>query len=75
MRLIWRIIDKLSYPRKGFELILWAIIAVWVSLGIGVTYHLWYWNMDMTEKRVELQQRIQTLQDYIKNNNIGRTFD
>jgi len=61
------IYECFKYPRKGFEIILWIIIVSWIGLGLGVSYNLWYWQMDMAEERVNMQQHIQVLQDIITN--------
>jgi len=58
---------SLFYPRKGFEVILWLIIVAWIGLGLSVSYNLWYWQMDMTKERQQMQNHIQVLQDIIKN--------
>jgi len=65
----------LCYPQRGFEIVIWAIIVGWVVFGLGNTYRLWYWEMDMAKERQALQQQVEVLQEYIKNNNIGHTFD
>jgi len=61
------ILDCFKYPRRGFEVILWVIIVAWIGLGLGVSYNLWYWQMDMTHARQELQEHIMSLQEIIKN--------
>jgi len=69
------ICKRFNYPTKGFELVIWAVIVGWIIFGLGNTYRLWYWEMDMAKKRQVLHQEIQVLQDYIKNNDIGQRID
>jgi len=60
------------YPQKGFSILMWIVIAVWVTLSVAANWHLSslvpMWEDYMAGERRELEQQIHVLQEFIKDN-------
>ena len=53
------------YPQRGFEVVMWIVIAMCVMVGIGNTWNFKSaWDV-MTEERNQLELRIDVLHDYV----------
>jgi len=64
-----------TWPKKGFEVLIWLVIVTWVIFGLSITWRISIWESDMTQSRLRLEQHIERLQQLIKDNGIGLPFD
>ncbi len=70
------------YPEKGFWIIFWFVIVLWVSIPAALTWQLSNWNESMLEERMYLKEdsanqkkQIQILQELLERHMGGHFFD